>query len=338
MSNSPFSVAFIGCGKRSHHSARGVLADSRCHIAGLADVNPDAAKALAETFEFEAPIFTDHHEMLEQVRPDVVIGSLWTPLHLPVFRDCAEAGVKAFLCEKPMAPSWGESMEMGEIAEKTGCLLTFCHQRRFVANNRMVRELLEAGRFGEILSMDLYAPCGLLDCGTHSIDQALSFNREQPARWVMGAADTSEMVSNFGIPTEKLFSGLILFENGVRANIQCKGPDRDMPTGVRIHGTNGMIEIDWNGKIGRCHVFDEPGWRPEDCPEQDPGDIMKQVVSTALDGLEHGAEPELSYKNALRATEAIFALYESAATRKMVELPLSIRENLFTRQFPVTAE
>jgi len=332
---SSYKVAFIGCGKRAHHAARGVLADPRCEIAGLADINPEAAKTLCETFEFEAPIYEDHRAMIAAIQPDVVVGSLWTPLHLPVFRDCAEAGVKAFLSEKPMAPSWGESMEMGEIAEKTGCILTFCHQRRFSKGNRQVRQWLKEGKFGEIMSMDLYSPCGLLDCGTHSIDQAMSFNNETPARWVMGGADVSEMVENFGIPTETMFAGLIHFENGVRANIQCKGPDRDMPTGVRVHATNGMIEVGWGGEIGRCHVFDDPGWKPTVFEKDDPGATMEAVVSSAIDGLEQGKEPELSYKNALRATEVIFALYESAATRKRVELPLSVRENLFTRQFPV---
>lgn len=327
-------VGFIGCGKRAHQAAAGTVADGRADVVALADISSDSASALSDKFGFGgAAIFTDHKQMLAEAKPDVVIGSLWTPLHLPIFRDCAEAGVKAFLSEKPMAPSWGESLEMAYIAEKSGCLLTFCHQRRFAVGNLKLRELLDAGLFGEIICMDLYSPCGLLDCGTHSIDQALSFNRESPAKWVMGAVDTSEIKVSFGVPTEKMSIGLIVFENGVRANIQCLGPDRDMPTGIRVHGTKGMVEVHWDGQIGRCIVYDNPGFTFPTPADPEEGYVMKAVIGNALDALETGNEPELSYKKALRATEIIYALYESATNRRMVELPLDVKANNFTATF-----
>jgi len=330
---SKIRIAFIGCGKRAHASANGVSATPQSEVVALVDLNPEAANTMAEKFGFEAPVFTDHKEMLRTVRPDFVIGSLWTPLHLPVFRDCAEAGVKGFLSEKPMAPSWGESLEMADIAEKTGCQLTFCHQRRFAKGNQQVRRLLEEGIFGDIASMDLYAPCGLLDCGTHTIDQALSFNRETPAKWVMGAVDVSEVKEFFAVPTEAMATGLILFENGVRANIQCQGPDRDMPTGLRIHATNGMLEVGWDGQVPRAVRFDDPNWTMPECESQEPGAQMIDVVGDAIDCLACGREPELSYKKALRATEVIYALYESATTHRRIELPLVNRNNIFTETF-----
>lgn len=271
--------------------------------------------------------------MLEEVRPDFVILSLWTPLHLPVFRDCAEAGVKGVLSEKPMAPSWGESLEMAEIAERTGCQLTFCHQRRFCEGNLLVRKLLDAGEFGEILAMDLTAPCGLLDCGTHSIDQAMSFNRETPAKWVIGAVDTTEVEMSFDVPTETMFAGLIVFENDVRATIQCRGPNRDLPGGVRIHATNGLLEVNWGGIVGRAIKFDDPGYRFPEQVKPDNDQNMRDVVANVIDALIEGGEPELSYRKALRATEVIFALYDSATTNRRIELPLDRKENVFAETF-----
>jgi len=326
-------IAFIGCGKRAHAAARGVSADERSEVVALVDLNPEAAQAMADEFRFEAPIFTDHHEMLTEVKPDFVIGSLWTPLHLPVFRDCAEAGVKGFLSEKPMAPSWGEALEMAAISEQTGCQLTFCHQRRFAKGNQLVRRLLEEGVFGEIKGMDLYSPCGLLDCGTHSIDQAMSFNRETPAKWVFGGVDTSEVKEFFAIPTETMAFGLIIFENGVRANIQCQGPDRHPPTGVRIHATNGTLEVAWDGQVSQAVKFDEPSWTMPEPEPQETQAQMHDVITNCLDSLISGKEPEISYKKALRATEVIYALYESATTRRRIELPLVNKNNVFVETF-----
>ncbi len=331
-------VAYIGCGKRASQFARGMesFAD-RCEVVAVVDLKEETARAFIETHAYtKAQVFQDHREMLREMQPDLVIACLWTPLHLPIFRDAAEAGVKIFLSEKPMAPSWGESLEMGQIAEETGCVLTFCHQRRFTKGNQEVRRLLREGVFGEILSMELSSPCGLLDCGTHSIDQALSFNNETPARWVHGAADVSEINAHFGVPTELMFSGLIVFENDVRATIQARGPDRFQGTGVRVIATNGLIEVLWDGQIARVAKFDEPGRQfplslDEDEPE--PGEVMREVIRDALHAFDTGEEAELDVKKALRTTEIIYALYESAVNLRRVELPLATKENLFVDKY-----
>ena len=102
-----YRVAFIGCGRCARQHAQGVAADARCQVVACADVNREAAEAMQSEFAFAGDIFADYQTMLAQARPDVVVASLWTPLHLPVFQHCAEAGVKAVLSEKPMAPTWG---------------------------------------------------------------------------------------------------------------------------------------------------------------------------------------------------------------------------------------
>ena len=50
---------------------------------------------------------------------------------------------------------------------------------------------------------------------------------------------------------------------------------------------------------------------------------MIGVVKNAIDALESGDEPVLSYKKALRASEIIFAFYESVRRHARVELPLT---------------
>jgi len=314
----------IGAGKRGRLSSPGVAAEPRARVTAIVDLNAEAAEALKSEFGFDdATIYADHIEMLEKEQPDVVVLSLWTPLHLPVFRDCAERGVKLVMCEKPMAPTWGEALEMARVAETSGCGLTFCHQRRYHHGNLAVRTMIDDGLFGEIKRMDVYSPCDLLDCGTHSFDQVASFNDETPARWVHGAVDLSDVGEHYGIPSESMFTGLVVYENDVRAYIQSKGPDRDMGTGVRIEGTKGLIEVGWNGQYGQAVRYDDPSWQPPDlATDEDKAHVMKDVYRDTLDRLEDGAEPVLSYRKALRAAEIIFALYESARRRERVELPL----------------
>ena len=318
-----YRVAIIGCGNRGRSHAVGLRAESRCRVVALADIKPEAAAALDAEHGFGAAVYTDYRELLDKERPDVVAVCLWTPLHLPVVRDCMEApGVRAVLSEKPVAPTWGEYRETARVAEQTGRQLTFCHQRRFARGNQLARRLLAEGRFGEIRRMDLYSPRHLLDCGTHTFDQALSFNNESPARWVLGAVDAGKTFAYFAVRAETMATGTLVFENGVRATIQVGGPDMDMGSGVRIHGTDGFLEVDWDGRFGRAVVYGDPAWKPPVVEKDGMNDHMVGVVRDAIDSLETGKEPELSYKKALRAGEIIFALYESVRRHARVELPL----------------
>lgn len=295
----------------------------------MSDVKLEAAQAMNDEAGLKAALYSDHQAMLAKEKPDVIVTCLWTRLHLPVFRDCAQAGVRAVMSEKPMAPTWGECLEMGQIAQATGCQLTFSHQRRFAAGNQLVRRLIAEGRIGKILRMDLYSPKNLLDCGTHTFDQALSFNGESPAKWALGAVDTSSLIKWFDVSAEGMATGLVVFENGVSAHFRVGTPDQDMGSGVRVIGEAGFIEVDWDGKLGRAVVYDDPTWKPPAEETQDKGSQMIGLVGNALDSLERGVEPELSYKKALRATEIIFALYESVRRRARVELPLDTRDNAF---------
>jgi predicted dehydrogenase len=322
-------VAMIGCGGRAREHVPALKADGRCQIVALADVRQEAAEAMKADFGLKAAVYTDYREMLGRERPDVVVACLWTPLHLPVFRDCAGAGARAVLSEKPMAPTWGECLEIARIAGETGCQLTFCHQRRFAAGNRLARKLIEEGRFGKVERMDLYSPPNLLDCGTHTFDQALSFNAESPAKWALGAVDTTEILNWFGVRAEGMATGTVVFENGVRATLQVGGPDMDLWGGVRVLGSDGFLEVTWDGQFQRAVVYSDPSWQPPTV-EEPAGGPMAGVVSNALDCLGSGAEPDLSYRKALRASEIIFALYESVRRRARVTLPLTgVTDNPF---------
>lgn len=83
--------------------------------------------------------------MLAAEKPEVVALCLWTKYHLPVFKDCVDAGVKAVMMEKPMAVTYGECREMAALAEKSGVQLSFAHQRRFSPKNFLVRRLIREG-------------------------------------------------------------------------------------------------------------------------------------------------------------------------------------------------
>jgi len=323
--------AFIGCGKRARKAfVTGIKVEPRVEVVAAADLQEEAAtELLAEAGFPDAPVFTDHQAMLAAVKPEYVITPLWTGLHFPMFKDCVEAGVKAVICEKPMAATWGDCRAMAELAESSGVQLTFCHQRRFAAGNRLARKLVAEGVFGEIKRMDLVSPKSLLDCGTHTFDQAMSLNDEQPMKWVLGAIDTTEFMHSFGLYSEIMAEGTIVFANGVRATLQVGGGDLDIWTGVRVIGSKGFFEIDWGGNFGEVVVYADPAYRVPEVEVPD-GVEMAGVLSDAIDSLRSGDEPELSHRKALRSMEIIYGLYESVRRRQLVSMPLEIEDHPLT--------
>lgn len=328
-----FRVSIIGCGHRARAHIDGFKMDERCEIVSLADVNIEAAKKLKEDYSLSSNLYSDYKEMFSKEKPDIAVICLWTKLHLPVFRDCAQAGIKIVMSEKPMAHTWGDCKKISQIAENTGCMLTFCHQRRYAKGNRFVRQAIKEGMLGEIVRMDLYSPPNLLDCGTHTIDQAFSFNNETPVKWVLGAVDTSETLNWFDVKAECMAIGMMVYENGVRANIQVGGPDMDIWGGVRVTGTKGFFEVYWDGEFGNTVLYDNPDWKPpvfyKDNQEKDV-DTMAQYVKDVIDCFEKGQEPDTSYKKALKASEVIYSFYESVRRNARVVLPLeNVEDNPF---------
>ena len=56
---------------------------------------------------------------------------------------------------------------------------------------------------------------------------------------------------------------------------------------------------------------------------------MPLVMQDLISSLEEGRESELSLEKALRATEIIFAIYESSRRRARIDLPLQARDSAF---------
>ncbi len=150
-----YRVGIIGTGKpwrsagatgfgMAHMHARGYRAAPDAHLVALADLNLDHARAFQEQHGGDA-VYQNYREMLAKERLDIVSICTWPHLHAEMVIACAEAGVRAVHCEKPMAPSFDEAKRMVAVCEAGGTQLTFNHQRRFGAPFRAARDLLRAG-------------------------------------------------------------------------------------------------------------------------------------------------------------------------------------------------
>lgn len=333
-------VGFIGVGKpwrspgasgfgMAHAHAEGYKKSADVEIVSIADINLDNARAFQAAHGGES-VFADYREMLQKERLDIVSISTWPHLHGEMVIACAEAGVKAVHCEKPISPSYDEARRMVKICKEKGVQLTFNHQRRFDAEFRKAKELLNSGRIGKLLRLEAACP-DLYDWGTHWFDMLFFYNNETPVEWVMGQAEHRNPKIVFGVPMDTQGLSHYRFTNGVSATIYTSS-SQDFVGYNRLFGEEGMIELDMRRKP-QVRVWGKGMDAWEDVPTEQVEAVHLGVLDL-IDALQNGREPELSARKALAATELIFATYESSRRRGRVDLPLTVEGLSMDALFP----
>jgi predicted dehydrogenase len=326
-------IGIIGCGRprttegatgfgMSHFHAQGYRAAPATRLVALADLNLDNARAFQAEHGAER-VYQDYQAMLRHEQLDVVSVCTWPSLHAEMVIAAAEAGVRAIHCEKPMAPTWNEAVRMAQVCAERGAQLTFNHQRRFSPQFRAARELLRASAIGDLVRLE-GACSNLFDWGTHWFDMFFFYNDETPVEWVIGQVEPRGGKTVFGVPLEGQGVSHFRFQNGVHG-LLLTGPETGQGTLTRLVGSDGVIEAAAGGEEPlRLWGRAQRGW--ETIPldgDRSLGGTVARGVEDVIDALRTGREPELAAARALRATELIFATYESSWRRGRVDLPLS---------------
>ena len=328
-------AAIIGCGGRGTEHALGYAASPDVEIVGMVDPLPSALDKLADKYGVEGRYAT-HQEMFAAQQPDIVSVCTWTGLHPQHVLDAAAAGVRAIHSEKPVAPTWGEAKKMHQACVDAGIQLTFCHQRRFGAHFIKARELANEGAIGKVHRLEGFCS-NLFDWGTHWFDMLFYYNNEVPAEWVMGQIDTATAHTVFGVYVESNGLSQIHYANGV-TGLLFTANDVAETCSNRIIGDKGVIEVEVHkGPHVRMLREGGAGWEVPDLTGIVPpkGDTVLSVLD-AMDCMQTGRLPILNSHNAMRATELIFATYESSRRRARVTLPLDIEDSPLLSMLGVT--
>ena len=299
-------------------------------IVACADISRENAKAFAELFDVDT-IYTDYHEMLAEEKLDIVSVCTWPRLHEEMVVAAARAGVKGIYCEKPMADTWRGAKTMVEVCDAHGVKLAFNHQRRYGAPFRKAKALLDGGEIGNLQEVSFGAG-NLYDYGSHLFDLCNYFNDERPAKWMIAQIDYRHESLVFGAHNENQAFALWQYENGVHGVastgagaglINCHNRlVGDRGSSRSAHSERGCLSYASSAKVvpsGRRSIAAR-----EDC--HGPG-YIERAIADFVEKLIRGEDSELCGRNALRATELIFAAWESSRRRGRVDLPLDVPGN-----------
>lgn len=141
-------VGIIGTGGISNEHIKAYLANENVELYAFCDINEKQLKLMSEKYGVTRT-FTDCNEMLKLKEIDAVSVCTWNSAHAPCTIAALNAG-KHVLCEKPMATSAKEAIQMKEAAEKNGKLLMIGFVRRFGNDCELIKDFMAEDYFGDI--------------------------------------------------------------------------------------------------------------------------------------------------------------------------------------------
>ena len=261
--------------------------------------------------------YPDWREMLDEENLDIVSVATYTHVRAEITIGCAERGVRAIFCEKPIANTVEDGERMVAACERSGSLLVVNHNRRFESNHRALRDLVAAGRLGQLTSAMVQWSSGRLgNVGTHMFDAL----RMLTGREVLGVSGVLDMAGKPDCRGDQFRDpggwGLFRLEDGIMATVTA--PDYGMVTPqIVLCGTKGRA-------VATTDIEVEYAEGESESLPRGAGSNMDVAMDEIVDWLDSGAEFSYPPSNAVQTLEVIAAFHVSEARNgSWVALPLS---------------
>jgi predicted dehydrogenase len=282
-------VGIIGSGGIARAHAEAYKQLPYVEVAAVADIVPGRAKQFAEANGLANAAAFDSHGELLKLPLDAV--SICTPnvAHYRTTIDALRAG-KHVLLEKPMSVTLAEAVEMVAEQKAAGTILSIGFQPRYDPNMKLMAEIVQSGRLGDIyyvevgggrrrgmpggtfIRKELAGAGALADIGCYSLDMALNaLGHPRPVTVSAYAsnrfgtnpkyhpeADKFE-VEDFGVAMIRFENGLALqFKISWAMHMDTLGPTFFLGTeaGLKVtpYGT-GPWSGAWDGRVGSMTLF-----------------------------------------------------------------------------------
>jgi predicted dehydrogenase len=225
-------LGFLGVGWIGRNRLEALARSGVAEIVAVADPSPENAMEAARLAQCQT--LRSLEELLQLGLDGVVIA---TPSALHAEQACIalDHGVAVF-CQKPLARTAAETLEVVEAARRKDRLLSVDLSYRYVEGARRIRELVQAGDLGSVYAADLifhnaYGPdkpwfydpalsgggC-VIDLGIHLVDLALWTLQQDPVTGVSShlfakgkpLVDQSSVVEDFALAQLELSSGAVV--------------------------------------------------------------------------------------------------------------------------------
>jgi len=155
-SNKKYRTALVGSGWWGMNILNTALESKTIEPVALVDVDKrildPALKKVEESTGTLPKGYNDYREMLEEIKPDIVINATPDHWHALITIDACKAGAHVYL-EKPVSHTVNEGIAMVRAARETKRTVQVGTHRRVSPHNMAAMEFLKSGRLGTIGSI-----------------------------------------------------------------------------------------------------------------------------------------------------------------------------------------
>ncbi|GAA1049204.1 Gfo/Idh/MocA family protein [Arthrobacter russicus] len=180
-------VGVIGLGRIGLMHAQNLLASPGATELLLADAVAETAQRAAARLRGGTPL---HLDQLFDSAPEALVIAAATSAHRELIERAVSAGIPVF-CEKPVAASSAEALELVAFTEANQGIVQIGHQRRFDAGYRAAKAELGSGKLGWLHSIravtaDARPPALEFLAGSGGIFRDCSVHDFDIIRWLTG--------------------------------------------------------------------------------------------------------------------------------------------------------
>jgi predicted dehydrogenase len=141
-------VGIVGGAFAGTLHAEGWIATNRADVVAVAAPSKETRDNFSKKFDVRS--YEDAKSMLEKEELDVISLTLPNVFHKELTVLAASKGIHV-VCEKPLAINLNDAKEMVDAANKFGTKLLYAEQIIFAPRYRKVKELIDAGSFGQLV-------------------------------------------------------------------------------------------------------------------------------------------------------------------------------------------
>ena len=162
-SRRPVSIVAIGAGNRTNKYLEYVKQHpDKVKLVGVVELNDIRRKHVADCFSLDASqCFVDYRDFFQHpVEADAVMICTPENMHFEPTMQAIERGYHILL-EKPIAQTLEECMLIAQAARKHDVLVSVCHVLRYHPYFMKIKELVDSGELGNIISINHRTSVGL---------------------------------------------------------------------------------------------------------------------------------------------------------------------------------
>lgn len=333
-------IGIVGCGNIFTMHATSCQYLPNAKLVGVCDIKKDRADKQAKKYGVNA--YYDYKELIDKDKIDIVHICVPHYLHPIIAKYALEHGVHV-LCEKPMSIRYEDALENVRIAEEKGVKYGIIFQCRFNDTARLVKENIDNGRLGKVLSArvvltwckpDEYYSLSdwkgtwdkegggvVIDQAIHSIDLANWFIDDEPVSIQAHLSNRGHSI----MEVDDTGEGLIRYKNGATLAFWA----------MNNYACDEAIEIRLCCEKGKVYMsYDDARIEFSDggvlSVQQGAGDIEYEdgkeywgfqhirEIADFYDAVERNREPLISGKEALKIQKLICDIYEQGIREEKI--------------------